>query len=283
VQSVVETLKLIRIANCLLAAVGVVIGAHMASIEPVYYGPFVTAMAAFFVCAAGNSLNDVVDVDIDRIIHPERVLVHGSLSVRYALVLTVVLDSLAVILAAGVNAEVFGIVVLGILLLVAYNLRLKRLPLLGNLVVAILAGLTFMAGGYAVDSLLAVTLPGPLIAAVFAFVFHLVREIVKEVQDLEGDSRAGYRSLPIVFGPSTSLMIALFLFVVLVILTLVPIWMDWFGRTYEIITVYVVDLPLMALLIFLWGNPSPLMLRITSHALKAGMVLGLIALISTEV
>jgi geranylgeranylglycerol-phosphate geranylgeranyltransferase len=281
VQPIIHTLKLIRVVNCLLAAFGVVVGARMAWTFPVYYGPALTAMAAFLVCAAGNALNDLSDIEIDRINHPGRVLVAGELTTRYALILSIVLNVLAVVLAVAVNLEVTAIVVFAAALLVLYNLWLKRLPLIGNLAVALLAALTFMAGGFAVDSILALTLPGPLIPAVFALLFHFVREIVKDVQDMEGDRRAGYRSLPLVIGQSKSLIIALVLFIILLLCILVPIWMGWFGRTYEIITVYIVGLPLLGLLVFLWGNPNPRMLRIASNGLKVGMVLGLAALVTT--
>jgi geranylgeranylglycerol-phosphate geranylgeranyltransferase len=281
VQPIINTLKLIRVVNCLLAAFGVIVGARMAWTFPVYYGPALTAMAAFLVCAAGNSLNDLSDIEIDRVSHPERVLVRGELTTQYALILSLVLNALAIVLALAVNLEVTAIIVVAIALLVLYNRWLKRWLLVGNLAVALLAALTFMAGGFAVDSVLALTLPGPLIPAVFALLFHLVREIVKDVQDMEGDQRAGYRSLPLVIGSSKSLIIALILFVILLVCILAPIWMGWFGRAYEVISVYIVGLPLLGLLVFLWGNPNPRMLRIASTGLKVGMVLGLAALVTT--
>ena len=58
-----EILRLIRFLNCLLASVGVWIGAYLTWLGPSYYGPSVAAVAAFLVCAAGNIINDVVDVD----------------------------------------------------------------------------------------------------------------------------------------------------------------------------------------------------------------------------
>ena len=109
--------------------------------------------------------------------------------------------------------------------------------------------------------------------------FHLVREIVKDVQDIEGDRQAGVTTLPQVIGVPRSLLVALLLFFALTVLTYIPVLTGWFGEAYKIITVYVIDLPLLAFLIFLWGNPSPLMLKIGSLWLKAGMAMGIIALL----
>jgi geranylgeranylglycerol-phosphate geranylgeranyltransferase len=172
-----------------------------------------------------------------------------------------------------------GVAVITVLLLYLYNYRLKKVPLLGNTVISLLAGLTFITGGVAIDYNMAFYLPGSLIAAVFAFFFHLVREIIKDVHDIEGDRAAGIRTLPQVIGEQKSVMVALALFFALVLLTLAPVLYGWFGYWYKIITIYVVDLPILGYLIFLWGDPTRRMLVIGSALLKAGMALGILALV----
>ncbi len=274
-----ETLKLIRLVNCLLAMVGVGVGASMTWFQPSYYGPLVSAVAAFLICAGGNVVNDLVDVDIDRVNRPDRVLVRGALSKRYAISLAVLLNVAAILLALAVNMLVTTVALIVIVLLLLYNLWLKRVPLVGNMVIATMGGLTFITGGLAIDHVMAFTLPGPLIPAAFAFFFHGVREIIKDVQDVEGDRQVGINTLPQVIGVRKSLSLALLLFLILVLLTYVPILTGWFGMYYRIITVYVVDLPLLLLLIFIWGNPTPSMLKAGSLSLKAGMGLGIAALL----
>ena len=274
-----EILRIIRAANCLLAAVGVWIGAYLTALTPTYYGPVVAGLAAFFVCAAGNIVNDLRDIESDRINHPDRVLVRGGLSVRYARNLAIGLNVVAVLMGLAVSWQLAVMAAATVGLLLLYNVSLKRVPLAGNALVALLAGLTFITGGLAVDPVLTFRLPGPLIACVYAFFLHLVREIVKDVQDIEGDRRLGITTLPQIIGASKSLLLALGLFAVLVLLTLVPIAEGWFGRIYAVLAVYVVDLPLLALLILLWGYPTPRLLRIVSAALKIGMAIGLVALL----
>ncbi len=275
----VEILKLIRIVNCLLAMVGVGVGAYMTWLSPSYYGPLVAAAAAFLICAGGNIVNDLVDIEVDRVNRPDRVLVRGALSKRYAIALAVLVNIAAVLLALAVNLTVTTVALVVIALLLLYNLWLKRVPLVGNVVIAALGGLTFMTGGFAIDYVMALTLPGPLIPAAYAFFFHLVREIIKDVEDIEGDRRVGIKTLPQVIGMQNSLSLALLLFLILVVLTYLPILAGWFGAYYQIITVYIIDLPLLLLLIFIWGNPTAPMLRIGSLSLKAGMGLGIVALI----
>ena len=196
--------------NCLLAGVGVWIGAYLTWLTPLYYGPTVAALAAFLVCAGGNTINDLVDIEADRINRPDRVLVKGRLSKKYVRNLAIVLNAMAIVMAISVSLWLTTIAVTTIGLLLVYNLRLKKVPLLGNALVALLAALTFITGGIAVDPALTFRLPGPLIAAAFAFLFHLVREIVKDVQDIEGDRKAGLSSLPQVIGVSMSLVASVF-------------------------------------------------------------------------
>ncbi len=272
-------LKFIRAGNCLLAAVGTLVGAYFTWLTPFYFEPIMTALAAFLVCAAGNIVNDLLDIEIDRINRPQRMLVKGVISRTPAIKLAVALTILSLVIGLLVNLAVFLSVVIALMLLALYNFKAKIIPVLGNLLIAALGSLTFITGGLAVDSSLTFVLPGPLIPAIFAFLFHLAREIVKDVEDIEGDRLNGVKTLPQIVGVSRALLAALGVFFVFSLASFVPVFQGWFGRTYEIIAVYLIDLPTLLLLIFIWGHPTPKMLRTGSLVLKGGMVLGILALI----
>lgn len=275
----IETLKLIRVINCLMAMVGVWVGAYMTWVIPRFYGPAIAGLAAFFICAAGNVVNDLVDIELDRAIRPHRVLVKGTLSHRYAFGLAIVLNIAAVALAVSVSVPMVTLAVVAIGLLYLYNYWLKGVVLVGNLVVSLLAGLTFITGGVAVDPVFALELPGPLVGFVFALLFNLVREIIKDVQDVEGDRSAGIRTLAVVAGEQKAVLAAMVTFFLLVIASFVPVLYGWYSDWYKIIAIYAVELPLLAFLIFVWGNPTPTMLRAASALLKVGMALGFVALV----
>lgn len=268
-----------RIVNCILAMIGVWVGASFVWYRPLLYDPFFASMATFLVCAAGNIVNDLVDIEIDRINHPKRVLVKGSLSSKYALILSIIFNISAVILAYSVNKYVAVAAVAAIILLYLYNYYAKKLPVIGNVIIAVLTGLTFITGGISIDFIKTWELPGPIIPAIFAFLFHLVREIIKDIQDIDGDKKAGISSLPMIINIQRSILVAISVFFIMVIFTYIPVLNGWFGSWYKIITVYIVDLPLLALLIFLWGNPTSQMLNFASISLKIGMGLGIIALL----
>ena len=278
-RALLDYLKLIRVINCTIAAAAVLIGAYFTWTSTVYYAPVMSAIAAFLVCAAGNVVNDIVDIDIDLINQPQRVLPAGDISKSAATKLAIALTVVAVIVSLAINWQVLSAVMLAIALLALYNFKAKKIPIFGNLIIALLGALTFLTGGLAVDESLTFALPGPIIPALFAFFFHLAREILKDVEDIEGDRRVGIKTFPQVVGESRAMLAVLVLFFIMVVLTFIPVLAGWFGRAYEILTIYIIDLPLLLLLIFIWGNPSRKMLRIGSIGLKAGMLLGIVALI----
>jgi geranylgeranylglycerol-phosphate geranylgeranyltransferase len=268
-----------RAFNCLLASAGVLVGAYLTWVAPRYFEPLLTAAAAFLVCAAGNIINDVVDIRADRINHPNRLLARGEIRKEHAVRLAVCFNVMSLILGLLVNLAVFVSILLAVALLALYNYKAKQVPIIGNLIVAFIGGLTFIAGGLSIDTILTFTLPGPLIPAAFAFLFHLAREIVKDVEDIEGDRQFGLKTLPQIVGVSRALLVALAVFFMFSVISFVPVVSGWFGRSYEIIAVYLIDLPTLLLLILVWGNPTPKMLRAGSTVLKGGMVLGILALI----
>lgn len=236
-------------------------------------------LGAFAVCAAGNALNDIQDLEIDHVSHPNRPLVVGKLTVCFARRMVIWLHAVAVVLGAIVNWWVFGLAIISLGSLLAYNLWLKKVPMVGNSLIAVVSGLAFLSGGLAVAPPKVLALPGPWPAVVFAFFVHLAREIVKDVEDIAGDSRTGIKTLPQVASTSVALGLVFLLMLILAYLTLVPLWAGWYGLYYSLIVTFLIDLPLLLVLLFTWVRPSATSVRWSRVSLKAGMVLGMVALV----
>jgi len=105
-------------------------------------------------------------------------------------------------------------------LAVLYNWRLKDLPLLGNLYIGLTMAIPFIFGNYVVSSCLT---PLAVALALLGFVSGLAREIIKSVQDMEGD-RAARKSetLPMRIGARQSIIVACAFYVLFMLLSLVP-------------------------------------------------------------
>jgi geranylgeranylglycerol-phosphate geranylgeranyltransferase len=204
--AVSAALALVRWANALTAAAGVLVGAWWASSDLTRSAMPVAlaALAAIALTAAANSWNDIADIGIDRIAHPERPLPAGTITTAAAEQIAMIAAIAAVILASAVST-LLGICTVGVLLLMRlYSPWIKRAGFAGNLVVSVLASLPFVYGGYAAGSLASGL---PLLA--IAFPLHLARELAKDLDDRAAD-RLTRRTLPVIAGagPARAAMLA---------------------------------------------------------------------------
>lgn len=161
--------------------------------------------AVFVLLGAGNAANDFFDASIDAINRPGRPLPSGQLSEGTALVASVVLSLLGLALAFQVSHEAFAVALVVVALSYSYSCKLKRIPFVGNVVVSFLSAMTVLYGGMVAGYMKPVILP-----AVIIFVSMLWREIVKTVDDYDGDLRAGARTLPTIIGKQTTLHLSCF-------------------------------------------------------------------------
>ncbi|MBI5268018.1 MAG: geranylgeranylglycerol-phosphate geranylgeranyltransferase [candidate division Zixibacteria bacterium] len=262
-----------------MAAVGVVVGGYL-TLEPLVWTSLLTvAVAIFCVCAAGNIFNDIGDVEIDRIAHPDRILVSGRLEVSAARRIGLALTLVGAVLPLFAGLAVVLAVWVMIGLLITYNRYLKRVALAGNLLVATLAASVFMVGGYATSPQVVFELPGPPIAALFAFLMHLMREIAKDTQDMDADRQFGRRTLPILLGERASFIFIAALAVILSLAIYWPYREEWFGRYYMIFAGGGVILPIAVTLTYLFVHMAADKGRILSAVLKVSMGVGLLALL----
>ncbi len=271
--------RIIRLGNCLIASAAVWVGAYL-TVGFVMSADLLTAMCgALLICAGGNTVNDILDIKSDKINHPDRPLPSGALSVSRAKTIALVCHIAAIPLIAISNWQVMSLGILTIATLMAYNLWLKGAPLIGNMLIGLLGAAAFICGGLATDPERAFSLPGPLIAATFALMLHLIREIVKDIEDIDGDRLGKAHSLPRMIGGRSALLIAMLLFGFLALLTILPYAYGWFGKAYAATVVLFVDVPILAMFVMAWEKPSRQSLAWLRSGLKMGMLFGLIALL----
>lgn len=152
--------------------------------------------ATVFIAAAGYIINDYYDVKIDYINKPDRVVIGKSITRRYAIMFHVVLSILGILIGLFLSWRIAAVNILSVFLLWLYSNNLKRLPFIGNFTVALLTASSI----YVVDILYRTHSSMVIIYAVFAFFMTLVREIIKDMEDLKGDNTFGCKTLPIVWG-----------------------------------------------------------------------------------
>ncbi|PKL71245.1 MAG: geranylgeranylglycerol-phosphate geranylgeranyltransferase, partial [Methanobacteriales archaeon HGW-Methanobacteriales-2] len=190
------------------------------------------AVVVFIVTGAGNSINDYFDHKIDAINKPERPIPSGRISLKTALIYSLSLFLVGIILAFSINFLLGMIAFLSSILMVFYARDLKTKCLIGNLSISFLTGLCFVFGGIAVGQIMV-----SIYLGFYAFLMTMAREIVKDMEDMEGDREEGATTLPLVYGTRTSSIIAAFFMIIASITSPVLYLVGIFNLFYLIILI----------------------------------------------
>ncbi|CAN5426806.1 geranylgeranylglycerol-phosphate geranylgeranyltransferase [soil metagenome] len=168
---------------------------------------FLLSASTVLIAAAGYIINDYYDVKIDLINKPERVVIGKGIKRRSAILFHSLLSITGIGIGFLLHWKIGMLNVLCAFLLWLYSNALKRLPFIGNFTVALLTGLSI----FIVNVLYPPSLVLTIIYSLFAFFITLVREIIKDLEDLRGDDTFGCKTLPIVWGFRKTKMFTYFL------------------------------------------------------------------------
>ena len=207
------------------------------------------AIIVFLVISAGNIMNDVVDVDTDRLNHPDRSLVKFPEMIPKAKMLFVIFFIIPVVLSIlFISIMALILVLVAEFLLITYELYTKKLGLTGNITISVLVGLIFIFGGIAVDSVVRMFLLFGM-----ASLANLAREITKDVQDMEGD--VDRKTFPKRYGKEVSSVFASVFTVLAVIISFLPYYLKIFS-IYYLLIVLVSDIFFIMSVYVLFGDPE---------------------------
>ena len=305
-----DYLQLVRWANLLFLGVLVWVMNQWVAVpilNRAAFGPQVAwplvlalALALMFIAAGGYVINDYFDVKIDRINRPDRVVVTRTVSRETAWRLSLVLSGVGVLIGLVVSVLLRSLP-MGVLfvlvpgLLWFYSAAYKRLFMVGNLLIALLAALVpLMVAMLNVaqlqlrfsDLLPFTTLPRDLYAALgafalFAFLLTWIREIVKDLEDVNGDRELECHSLPVVWGErGTKIFVTLLIVLTLALIAylwwaVLPFPHTWYSLSTRFICLAVV-IPLLGALWLLWAAAIPTDYRTCQQLLKLVMFLGML-------
>ena len=183
---------------------------------------FLIVTASALVIAAGYIINNFYDAEKDLINKPTKSMLDRLVSQRFKLTTYFILNFLAVFAASYISFRAvlfFSAYIFGIWL---YSHKLKRIPVIGNLVSATLAIAPFFVVFVYYKNFETVI----FVHALYLFLLILAREVIKDLENIAGDLAQGYKTIPILLGPKAAKSLIAFL----IVLTLVP--------TYLLITVF---------------------------------------------
>ncbi|MDD2777520.1 MAG: geranylgeranylglycerol-phosphate geranylgeranyltransferase [Methanocellales archaeon] len=266
----IRYLELARPQNCVMAglaiAIGGLIGAESTFIDNIQ-SIAIASIVGCMITAGGNAVNDFYDARIDAINRPDRPIPSGRISPRNALLFSMSLFVIGTALSFFINPICLFIASLSSLVLIYYSYTLKRKILWGNICIGYLVGSTFLFGGAAVGGLMATSVPFLL-----AMLATVGREIVKDMEDMEGDQKEGIITLPIAIGEKRSAAIASMFLLGTILLSPLPAVLNILGMPYLMVVGFA-DVCFLAAIVTI-KSPSR-----SSSFLKNGMVVALLAFI----
>jgi geranylgeranylglycerol-phosphate geranylgeranyltransferase len=284
-NKLVASIQLMRIKNLGLALIATPLGAAFALLdfEALLDYPEVAlaTLSVLFFMAAGNALNDLSDVEIDKIAHPSRPLANGSISISETKMLIGFLSLLSVAsllgclyLMEGSRAYTAGIYVAAVILMLTYDHgpQTKQKGLVGNVAISSLVAAVVLYGASSIEGLDALLCW--YVAGVVFFV-NLAREIIKDCQDMEADSDSR-RTLPMKIGKENSRMVAYVLTLIGIVFLYIPYWQGpfLFGQLF-------LQSPAIVLLMSLNGPMWKGEDYAVATRLRIAMLLGLVSFIVT--
>ncbi|HEY3361122.1 MAG TPA: geranylgeranylglycerol-phosphate geranylgeranyltransferase [Methanosarcina sp.] len=279
-------LELMRYKNCLMAGFASVIGTVIAfyiltsdtlsSYSPNKFPSFYSGLlflAVFAIAGAGNAINDYFDVRIDSINRPERPIPSGRVKLKEALYFSYILFALGTLLAFLINPICGFIALFNSLLLIFYAKTLKSTPLLGNLSIGYLTGSSFLFGASVFEF---EGLKSLFVLFLLAALAITAREIVKDIEDMEGDKMEGADTLPLRIGAKKASYLAGFIGFLAVLFSPLPYFMSILGLRY-LYLVLLADLGFLAAIyqLLVRNNPTE-----SSKMFKIAMFFALIAFIA---
>ncbi len=272
-------IEILRPGNAVMGAIAIIL---IAIIDKTISIPIILAMlAVFFETAAGNVINDYFDYKIDLINKPERPLPSGRISLKAGRnygYLQFLLGTICGFLISYLtnNWIPFVIVLISDVILYLYAYKLKSTPLIGNLTVGFMTGFGFVFGGFTINTPEIISIS--IFLGFFAFVMTTAREIIKDIEDVEGDKAEGAKTLPILIGTKTPAILAVALIVIDSTLCPILYFNHIFGIYYLVVIAIAVILFLYSAVLILKSQD-----RETAHKaskyLKIGMLIAFVAFI----
>jgi len=281
-------ISIIRPQNCVIGALTVIAGFSMAfrmnpvgTLDSYVMNLFFGYLTYFFVAGGGNVVNDIFDIEVDKINRPHRALPSGRMTVRQAWAYVVVLSLLGVFFA--LLKGFYGALVVIVFLIVgyAYASKVKELGLAGNFLVAFSFAFGVIYGSFVYGEIVnSITIPVPTwLFFVTAFMILQARETIKGAEDVEGDALRDVRTVARVYGRRAAAIVA-FVFNLIGVACYTLIWLmgfaDWALWPLLVLGDAIV---LGAAIAPLTGPDNRKVLLIGSTLDKIGALVGLIAFV----
>ena len=267
-------IMIIRPLNVFLGGLTILISSLIIKYEGPAISVILPVFVVMFFTIGANTLNDYFDYEIDKINRPDRAIGAGLVLRKHALILSLSSFIIGVLIALALNkdSQLLSIGV-SLPLIIAYNVKLKNYPLIGNIIVSLILAMSFIYAGLVFKKTEPLIIP-----ALLAFGLTLIREIVKDLADIKGDKSAGLMTFPIVYGKKKTIILCTILSLFLGIGSFIPFLTGYYNTFYGIFLILMVEIPLAVVVISLLNKPVILTAKRGSKLLKFCTLGGLLSI-----
>lgn len=250
-------------------------------------------LSSVFIAAAGYMINDYFDVNIDLINKGERIIIGKYFNRRTAILLHAIFSAIGLVCIAFAGYRLKNIYLpffnLGaVLLLLFYSTTFKRKLLIGNIVISLLTAwviLVLVAAEYRADmkyhEAWQYVLKYAILYGGFAFIISLIREVIKDMEDAEGDSKFGCTTMPLAWGmPASKVFAGVWILVLAGMVLALAVYILTFGRWAAFIYALVfIVAPLVYILSKLFAANIPEDFHKLSSYVKLIMLAGILSMV----
>ncbi|OQX71974.1 MAG: hypothetical protein B6D62_00545 [Candidatus Cloacimonas sp. 4484_275] len=244
--------KLIRPFNCLFIALTVLFGAFYRN-EIFFSFPVIFAvLSAVMIGGGGYAVNDYFDYPIDKINKPHRVLPSGKIKPKTAFMFASFLFVFGIAFSFF-TGNIFCVIIaiLNSLFLFYYGRYYKMKFLSGNLIVAFTAASAFVYGGFSNHNV-----RNSFIIAIFSFLYTIIREFIKDAEDIAGDVRFRAETLAVKFGPKKTVVFSIIPTVFIIMFMNYLFYSGIISSKLFMILNLLGTIPLIFFIIYLLKNPK---------------------------
>ena len=267
-------IMIIRPLNVFLGGLTILISSLIIKYEGPVISVILPVFVVMFFTIGANTLNDYFDYEIDKINRPDRAISSGLVLRNQALILSLFSFIIGALIALRLNkdSQLLSIGV-SLPLIIAYNVKLKNYPLIGNIIVSLILAMSFIYAGLVFKKTEPLIIP-----ALLAFGLTLIREIVKDLADIKGDKSAGLMTFPIIYGEKKTVILCTILSVLLGVGSFTPLLTGYYNTFYGISLILMVEIPLAVVVISLINKPVILTAKRGSKLLKFCTLGGLLSI-----
>lgn len=262
------------------------------------------ALSTVLIAAGGYIINDYFDVKIDLINKPDEVIIDRVISRRWAILWHLILSATGILVGAYISFVTRNWLILFsnivcVILLWLYSTTFKKKLLSGNIIISALTAWVVMVVFFFTDHFSPGLLPDlriheninnnlhrrliriAFLYAGFAFVISLVREVIKDMEDMEGDARYGCKTMPLEWGiPVAKVFIGVWLMVLIGALLAIQFYAMYLGWWWSILyCIVLIVIPLISITRKLYRATNTTHFSTISRSVKLVMLTGIVSMV----